>query len=298
MRNPLTHNICSPAGLALARATYGETVRRPLYAILLLAFSVAIFLSKFLTLFSFAQEINLVREMGMATLSFWSLVIIAVLSGTLVTQELEDRTAVTLLAKPIRRGEFLIAKFAGLLLALLPGLVVLSSVLLLTLWLMSAPHLAVPDADLVQNAERGVSPLRTGLAAVWKGFLVPEGGFVLGGLLLVFLQAVVMTAIAVSLSAFLPVVVTASALLLVFVLGNLAGYAVGAVENLGAFARGTARAAAYLFPNFGYFNLQTAFSEGKLVSIKYLGLATAYAGLYAAAVFLVSCALFRKREVR
>ena len=298
MRIPLAHIICNPAAVALARATYGETVRRPLYAILLLTFSAGIFLSQFLTLFSFTQEVNLVREMGMATLSFWSLVIIAVLSGTLVTQELEDRTAVLLLAKPLRREEFLLAKFAGLLGSLVPGLVVLAASLLLTLWMMSAPHLAVPDADLVQAAERGVTPFRTSLNAAWNEFILPEGGFVLGGLLLVFLQAVVMTAIAVSLSAFLPVVVTASALLLVFVLGNLAAYAVAAMQDQGALARGSARAAAYLFPNFGYFNLQTSFSEGKLVSIKYLGLATAYAGLYAAAVFLVSCALFRKREVR
>lgn len=294
MGNTITHNICSPAAVALARATYGETVRRPLYTILLLAFAVGIFLSKFLTLFSFAQEINLVREMGMATLSFWSLVIIAVLSGTLITQELEDRTAVTLLTKPLRREEFLLAKFAGLLLSLVPGLLVLAVVLLLTLWMMSVPHLAVSDADLVREG----SPLRTALSATWTHFLVPEGGFVLGGLLLVFLQAVVMAAIAVSLSAFFPTVVTASALLLVFMLGNLAAYMVAAVHDLGPLARGGARAAAYLFPNFGYFNLQTSFSEGKLVSIRYLGLATAYAGLYAAAVFLVSCALFRKREVR
>ena len=93
-------------------------------------------------------------------------------------------------------------------------------------------------------------------------------------------------------------VVTTSGLLLVFVLGHLAAYAVAAMQDLGPLARGTAQAAAYVFPNFGYFNLQTSFSEGRLVSIKYLGLATAYAGLYAAAVFLVSCALFRKREVR
>jgi hypothetical protein len=81
---------------------------RPLYYILLFTFAVAIFGSKFLTLFSFYQEINMVREMGMATITFWGFIIIVVTSGLIVTQELEDRTAVTLLSKPIQRTDFLL----------------------------------------------------------------------------------------------------------------------------------------------------------------------------------------------
>jgi len=60
----------------------------------------------------------------------------------------------------------------------------------------------------------------------------------------------------------------------------------------------TARAASYLVPNLGYFNLQMYFSEGKIISIHYLGLSFAYTALYVIAVFLVSCSLFQKREVR
>jgi hypothetical protein len=44
--------------------------------------------------------------------------------------------------------------------------------------------------------------------------------------------------------------------------------------------------------------LQTYFSEGRIISARYLGWSLAYAALYVAAVFLVSCSLFRNREVR
>src|SRR4249919_321615 len=91
----------------LAGATYGDITRRPLYYILLFTFAFAIFCSKFLTLFSFYQEINMVREMGLATITFWGFIVIVVTSGLVVTQELEDRTAVTLLSKPIQRTDFL-----------------------------------------------------------------------------------------------------------------------------------------------------------------------------------------------
>ena len=51
-------------------------------------------------------------------------------------------------------------------------------------------------------------------------------------------------------------------------------------------------------PNFGYFNLQMRFNEGTITSFRYLGLSLAYAVLSVSAVFLVSCSLFQKREVR
>src|SRR5687768_15868465 len=125
----------------LAAATYGDITRRPLYYILLFTFALAIFGSKFLTLFSFYQEINMVREMGMATITFWGFIIIVVTSGLVVTQELEDRTAVTLLSKPIQRTDFLLGKYLGLVASLIPGMIVLAGVLFLTLWMMSAPKL-------------------------------------------------------------------------------------------------------------------------------------------------------------
>jgi len=58
------------------------------------------------------------------------------------------------------------------------------------------------------------------------------------------------------------------------------------------------RVVSYLIPNLGYFNLQMYFSEGNIISFRYLGLSFAYTALYVVAVFLISCSLFQKREVR
>src|SRR4051812_3093346 len=110
----------------LSAATYGDITRRPLYYILLFTFALAIFCSKFLTLFSFFQEINMVREMGLATITFWGFIVIVVPPALVAPQELEDRPAVTLLSKPLRRSDFLLGKFFGLVLSLVPGIIVLS----------------------------------------------------------------------------------------------------------------------------------------------------------------------------
>ncbi len=43
---------------------------------------------------------------------------ILITSAIIVTQELEDRTAVTLLSKPLHRSDFLLGKYLGLIMAL------------------------------------------------------------------------------------------------------------------------------------------------------------------------------------
>ncbi len=283
----------------LAAATYGEIARRPLYYILLLSFAAAIFFSKLLTLFSFHQEMQMVREMGMATITFWGFVVVTVTSGIVVTQELEDRTAVTLLAKPIRRADYLLGKFAGLALSLAPGMFVLASVLFITLLAMALPHLALADAEIGRRVAEGSGPFAASWGAVWNGFVLKQGGVVLEGAFLCFLQGTILAALSVSLSAFFPQVVSAAATTLLFVLGNASGYMAASVDRLGvAPLSALGRAASWALPNLGYFNLQTHFSEGKIVSLVYLGSALAYTALYVGAVLLVSCSLFQRREVR
>src|SRR6185436_6228655 len=130
----------------------------------------AIFGSKFLTLFSFFQEMNMVREMGMATITFWGFIVIVISSGLVVTQELEDRTAVTLLSKPIQRSDFLLGKFAGLVLSLVPGIIILSGVLFLTLWMMASPKLPLHDREFALAHLRGEAPFATAVRVTWESF--------------------------------------------------------------------------------------------------------------------------------
>lgn len=307
----------------LAVATYQDIVRRPIYYIILLILAAMIFLSQYVTLFSFYQEMNLVREMGMATITFFGFLVTVILSGVIVTDELEDRTAVTLLSKPISRSSFLVGKFFGLILAVLPGVVVLAGVLFVTLWLMALPAvygndgflwvLAHPEAgsgsplpvlqqswsDQGGNSGAVWSETKGSLAVCWRYFILTNGGVVLQGAVLSYCQIVVLAAVGVSLAAFCPVVVSAAATALLFVLGNISSYMLAAIERwqIGAVSA-VGRALYYLVPNLGYFNLQTFYGEGRMFSLRYLGFATVYAATYSVAVFLVSCAAFRRREIR
>jgi hypothetical protein len=165
--------------------------------------------------------------------------------------------------------------------------------------MMAWSHMPFRDADLVHDAQNGIGPFRSTWGVLWSAFIAREGASVFGGALLAWLNGAVVAALAVSFSAFFPVVVSVSATALLFILGNLSGYLLASIERMGsAPLTGFGRAVSYVLPNLGYFNLQSHFSEGTILSIRYLGLVSLYASLYVGAVFLVSCALFEKREVR
>src|SRR5688572_7679379 len=117
--------------------------------------------------------------MGLATITFWGFIIIVVTSGLIVTQELEDRTAVTLLSKPIQRTDFLLGKFAGLVLSLVPGMIVLAGVLFLTLWMMAVPKMPFHDRELIAAVEGGSSPFVATLKITWDQFVMAQSGVVL-----------------------------------------------------------------------------------------------------------------------
>ncbi len=351
----------------LAWATYADLVRRPLYYLTLGAFALLVYGSSFLTQFTFDLETPLVREMGLASLVLWGFILVVVMAPVVVTQELEDRTAVTLLSKPVRRSAFLLGRFAGLMMALVPGLFVLGGVLFYTLWymakstlfgdpalssafgwsglaaLVAGSLLAARARRRIRAAEEGTAlaasrgPLRAGLAlaaagavalllalefsrgdwgeadAGWQrlvaaghsvgdyssAFLRESGVVVLEGFVLAVLQVAVLAAVCTALCAFVPPVVSVSGTAFFYILGNLSAPMQASLERLDSAAvTWLGRALWVAVPDLGLFNLQTHFSEGRIVSPGYLGLATLHAVLYVAFVFTVACARFERREIR
>jgi Cu-processing system permease protein len=294
--------------------TYRSIASRPFYYATLALLAAMIVLSKFITLFTFHQEMNMVREMGITTIAFFAFLSTLILSGPLVTRELEEKTTLTLLAKPLSRSSFLVGKFLGLVLAIAPGIFLLCGTLFLTLWWMNASTIFGNDALMWNLAhppeghtefpvmvykQSFFSELLGCLQAAWTFgwktnlILISQGG------LLSFLQGAILASICISLSAFFPVLISTSTTAVLFIMGNMSGYMVGSVEawNSPTFSF-FAELITHLLPNLGYFNLQTYFNEGRIISNLYLGLTALYAVLYCFAVLLLSCTAFQRREIR
>lgn len=106
-------NVIEPV-LAIALNTFRETVRdRILYALIFFAAIVTV-LGIVLGSLSVGQDIRILKDIGLAAISFIG-GIIAVFAGTnLVYKELERRTIYIIFTKPVSGWQFILGKYIGL----------------------------------------------------------------------------------------------------------------------------------------------------------------------------------------
>lgn len=107
------------ATLALARLTAADLLRQPATWLVLLISLALLGLSLVFGMFSFAEEdrMRMLCSAGIAVHILAGLFLGVVGATVAVHRELADRTALTLLAKPIGRGAFLLGKAVGVLVA-------------------------------------------------------------------------------------------------------------------------------------------------------------------------------------
>src|SRR5438094_4150527 len=73
----------------------------------------------FIPYFTFDEDVKMVRELGYDTIMLAAVVFSVVAASMSISEEIEGRTAVTVMSKPVSRRHFLLGKFAGSLLAAL-----------------------------------------------------------------------------------------------------------------------------------------------------------------------------------
>jgi ABC-type transport system involved in multi-copper enzyme maturation permease subunit len=104
--------------LAVALNTYRESVRaRILLGLAGVAFAVALY-SLVVGAFTLKNASRVVSDLGAASISIFSLAVAIIIGATSLHRELEQKTVFPILARPIRRGEYLVGKYVGTLLTL------------------------------------------------------------------------------------------------------------------------------------------------------------------------------------
>lgn len=250
--------------MAIALNTFREAIRnRILY--LLLAFAVALILcAQALSLMTVGSEEKIIKDFGLATIDIFG-VLTAVLMGIgLVSREIERRTVYLLLAKPIRRAEFVIGKYAGLVLTLLVNTAVMS--------------------------------------ACFYGLLLAKGiadPAILVAIAMLFLEFLLVTALAILFSCLSNPIIACVLTLALYVIGHL----LWSFDLLKArLAPGAGRllcdALYYLLPNLGNFDVKGQVVQGVALAPGTFGGALLYLAIYGSAVLLLACAVFERKEMQ
>src|SRR6478735_12423976 len=103
---------------AIAINVFRESVRdKVLYNLVLFAI-LLIGASYLLGQLTAGQDVKISKDLGLAATSLFGLFIAIFVGISLVSKEVERRSVYPLFAKPIRRSEFILGKYMGLLLTL------------------------------------------------------------------------------------------------------------------------------------------------------------------------------------
>ena len=119
--------------LAVTRNTFVESIRQPFYAIWLAVVGLLIVLAPYLSGYTFDNDNMFALELELSALLTGGLVLAAFTAAGVISREIENRTVLTVISKPLPRSTFIIGKYLGIVGALVLAWWVWSFLLLLAL---------------------------------------------------------------------------------------------------------------------------------------------------------------------
>ena len=102
----------------LARNTFIECIREPIYFLMLASALIMIGLFPTAAMFVFREQIKLVVDSSMATTLVFSLVVAVVCAAHTISREMKNGTVLLLMSKPVTRGSFVLGKILGIMAAI------------------------------------------------------------------------------------------------------------------------------------------------------------------------------------
>ena len=147
---------------AIARNALTETVRQPVFVIILAVGAFMISLSPSFAMFTLMDDVKLLKDMGLATILLTGLLQAAFSAGNVISTEVEDKTILTILTKPVSKAQFILGKFAGIAVAITASTIPKCTAAMIIPWHLgqtSSSYLPCPPAADI-NVCQPLSPGR------------------------------------------------------------------------------------------------------------------------------------------
>src|SRR5262249_7125597 len=108
-----------PKGGTVAMAAFREGYRQPLFWLIAAVVMIALFISMVIPYFTFGEDFRMMKQLSFDMIKLSTMGFAVIAAAVSVSEEIEGRTAVTLMSKPVTRRQFLLGKYFGILLAAL-----------------------------------------------------------------------------------------------------------------------------------------------------------------------------------
>ena len=306
----------------IAGNTFKESVREPIFALLLMCAVLLIANFPFVAIFVFYDQVKLVVDSSMATTMLFGLFAAVLCSSNTVSREMRDGTVLLLFSKPVFRSTFILAKIAGIMLASLLFVLVCNAASVVALYIavdafrVDFPLYYILLGLLVLGAAIGmvlnfaknscfpaVMTLFMSIALPVMAIAVmifktvpPEiilGDFLLA-ITLLFFAVSAMATLTVVFATRLDMVSNLCVSSVLFALGLMSNYLFQ--PESGSLSLGKSLLYA-LLPNWQFFWLADALATRKAIPLAYLGYSAIYVVLYIALCAMWAVLVFSDKEI-
>lgn len=317
--------------LTLARNAFLESIRQPVHAVLICASLLALFLNVNVAGYTLEDDNKLLVDLGLSTLFLAGLLLAAFTATSVLAREIENKTVLTVVSKPVPRPFVVLGKFFGVTAAIAVAYWILAVVFLMTVrhrvqssvraedifdqpvvtFGLLALGLAFGVSGLANYLYRWSFPAVFALAGAvaatlawglvscisrtWRiqGLTTDWDPQLMMGIALVFEAIVVLTAIAIAASTRLGQLATLLVCVGTFLTGLVGEYFLSAVVG----GRAWLKPLAVIVPNLQMFWPADALTQGSTITFGYLGTVTLYALCLVGAAMSVAVLLFQSRDV-
>lgn len=224
------------------------------------------------------QDLKIIKDLGLASLSIFGLLIAVFLGIGLVSKEVERKSVFGLLSKPVTRTQFLLGKYLGLVLTLIVNLAVMTVAYYVVLFYMDV----------------------TTSVTVKAGWPAPAmDPRLLIAIVLIVAELAVVTAVALFFSTFSSPLLSALLTIGLWVAGHFNGDLRQFENVMDVLAVAwIARGLYYLLPNLAPFNVKAEVVYGVLVAPSHVFYTLVYATVYIGVLLSAAIGIFRRRDFK
>jgi ABC-type transport system involved in multi-copper enzyme maturation permease subunit len=289
----------------ILRHTFLEAIVQPIYPLLLGLGAAILGIFALLPFFTLGEDTLMFKSVGLDVIVILGLIVTLFATSRTIFDEIEDRTMLTLMSKPVQRWEVLVGKYLGIIMSALVAVAILGAVLILCVWGRIPGDYQIRASSIDERDLRQLFEMRM----MHVAGLVPS-------LLLMWLQISVLAAVGVALSTRFSLVVNLPAVIIIYIAGNLTRFLFSpdAQAHRSAVTRGFVWLISVAIPYLETFDLRqkTVYSTIRLAGTMYAddvrgvtmgeiwahtGVAALYAALYAAFALAAGMMMFQSREL-